>query len=161
MWVEESLSQKAFSLLADECTDISTIDVNSLSLSGGWTACWALHGVHWRRLILTPFMKLWLLEEERCDDQQHDWNGIWWSSYIFWETHWSSSPFKKEFTSLNFVHCHCHLLQLAQASNSTHSIKHVYTTLTTLWKYFHYSPKQAECLREVQTSTWYARVENS
>ena len=42
-----------------------------------------------------------------------------------------------------FVHCHCHLLQLAyvQAANSTHSIKHVYTTLTTLWKYFHYSPK--------------------
>lgn len=51
-----------------------------------------------------------------------------------------------------FVHCHCHLLQLAcvQVANSTHGIKHVYTTLTSLWKYFHYSPKQAECLREIQ-----------
>ena len=51
-----------------------------------------------------------------------------------------------------FVHCHCHLLQLTcvQAANSTQGIKHVYTTLTTLWKYFHYSPKQAQCLREIQ-----------
>ena len=33
-----------------------------------------------------------------------------------------------------FVHCHCHLLQLAcvQAANSTPGIKHVYSTLTTL-----------------------------
>ena len=40
------------------------------------------------------------------------------------------------------VFVHCHLLQLAcmKAANSTTGIKHVYTTLTTLWKYFHYSP---------------------
>ena len=33
-----------------------------------------------------------------------------------------------------FVHCQCHLLQLAcvQAANSTPGIKHVYITLTTL-----------------------------
>ena len=49
-----------------------------------------------------------------------------------------------------FVCCHCHLLQLAcvQAANSTTGIKH--TTLTTLWKYFHYSPKRAESLKEIQ-----------
>ena len=51
-----------------------------------------------------------------------------------------------------FVHCHCYLLQLAcvQAANSTTGIKHVSTTLTTLWKYFHYSPKRPESLREIQ-----------
>jgi len=50
------------------------------------------------------------------------------------------------------VYCHCHLLQLAcvQATNNTQDIKHVYTTLTTLWKYFYYSPKRAECLKEIQ-----------
>jgi len=60
-----------------------------------------------------------------------------------------STPFKQEFTSL---HCHYHLLQLAyvQAANNTQGIKHVYTTLTTLCKYFHYSPKRAECLKEIQ-----------
>ena len=40
-----------------------------------------------------------------------------------------------------FVHFRCHVLQLAsvQAANATPGIKHVYTTLMTLWKFFHYS----------------------
>ena len=51
-----------------------------------------------------------------------------------------------------FVHCYCHKLQLAcvQAANATSGIEHVYVTLTTLWKFFHYSPKRAESLKEVQ-----------
>ena len=51
-----------------------------------------------------------------------------------------------------FVRCHCHLLQLAcvQAANSTNGIKHVYVTLTALWKFFNYSPKRAESLKMVQ-----------
>ena len=45
-----------------------------------------------------------------------------------------------------FVHCRCHVLQLAsvQAANATPGIKYVYTTLMTLWKFFHYPPKCAE-----------------
>ena len=48
-----------------------------------------------------------------------------------------------------FVHCHCHVLQLAfvQAANATPGIKHVYTTLMMLWNFFHYSPKCAESLK--------------
>jgi len=50
---------------------------------------------------------------------------------------------------LNF--CALPLPSLAtDLSNNTQSIKHVYTTLTTLWKYFHYSPERAECLKEIQ-----------
>ena len=51
-----------------------------------------------------------------------------------------------------FVHCHCHKLQLAcvQSANSTEGIKHAYTTLTTLWKFFHYSPKSCQNLKEIQ-----------
>ena len=51
-----------------------------------------------------------------------------------------------------FVHCRCHQLQLAcvQAANATAGIKHVYVTLTTLWKFFHFSPKRAQSLKEVQ-----------
>ena len=51
-----------------------------------------------------------------------------------------------------FVHCHCHVLQLAsvQAANASPGIKHVYTTLMTLRKFFHYSPKHAESLKEIQ-----------
>ena len=51
----------------------------------------------------------------------------------------------KELSPPLFVHCRCHVLQLAsvQAANATPGIKHVYTTLMTLWKFFHYSPKRA------------------
>ena len=40
-----------------------------------------------------------------------------------------------------FVDCRCRVLQLAsvQAANATPGIKHVYTILMTLWKFFHYS----------------------
>ena len=59
---------------------------------------------------------------------------------------------KKHAPHAIFVQCHCHLLQLArvQAANSTDGIKHVFTTLITLWKYFHYSPKRAESLKDIQ-----------
>ena len=49
----------------------------------------------------------------------------------------------KELSS-HFVHCRCHDLQLVsvQTANATAG-KHVYSTLITLWKCFHYSPKRA------------------
>ena len=37
-----------------------------------------------------------------------------------------------------------------QAANATPGIKHVYTTLMTLWKFFHYSPKCKKSLKEIQ-----------
>ena len=52
-----------------------------------------------------------------------------------------------------FVHCCCHALQLAsvQTASATPGIKHLYTTLMTLWKFFHYpAPKRAETLKEIQ-----------
>ena len=45
----------------------------------------------------------------------------------------------KELSSYaSFVHCRCHVLQLAsiQAAYATPGIKHVYTTLMTLWSSF-------------------------
>ena len=59
---------------------------------------------------------------------------------------------KKHAPHAGVVHCHCHLQQLAciQAANSTTGIKYVNITLTTLCKYFPYSPKRAESLNENQ-----------
>ena len=37
-----------------------------------------------------------------------------------------------------------------QAANATPGIKHVCTTLMTLWKFFHYSSKCAELLKDIQ-----------
>ena len=51
-----------------------------------------------------------------------------------------------------FVHCCCHRLQLAavQAASEHNEVKRVLVTLLTVWKTFHYSPKKAEKLVEVQ-----------
>ena len=53
-----------------------------------------------------------------------------------------------------FVHCHCHKLQLAcvQSANSTEGIKHVYTTLTTLWKFFHFAEEMPESERDTEST---------
>ena len=50
------------------------------------------------------------------------------------------------------VHCRWHVLELAsvKVDNATPGTKHVYTSLMTLWKFFHYSPKRAESLKEIQ-----------
>ena len=45
-----------------------------------------------------------------------------------------------------------------QAANATPGIKHVYTTLVTLWKFFHYSPKHAESLKEVQKVLYFREL---
>ena len=51
-----------------------------------------------------------------------------------------------------FVHYQGHLLQLAcvQAANSIPGSKHVYVTLTSLWKFFQYSSKRTKSLKQFQ-----------
>ena len=49
-----------------------------------------------------------------------------------------------------FGHCHLFHLACVQAANDTVGIEHIYVTLTALWKYFHYCPKCAQSLKEVQ-----------
>ena len=67
-------------------------------------------------------------------------------------TNRSSGTVERALTSCIVCHCRCHVLQLAsvQAANATPGIKHVCTTLMMLWKFFHYSPKLAESLKEIQ-----------
>ena len=51
-----------------------------------------------------------------------------------------------------YVHCRCHQLQLASvnAAKEHVEVKRVIGTLLTIWKAFHYSPKKAEKLTEIQ-----------
>ena len=51
-----------------------------------------------------------------------------------------------------YVHCRCHQLQLAavNAASELNEVKRVMGTLLTMWKTFHYSPKKAEKLVEIQ-----------
>ena len=149
-WVDESLlarlqNARHFSLLADECTDITTIE--ELSVACRWVEngrpvehfieiiplkkadsktiyetlvdCLKMKGVQISKLIGMGFDGAATFSGKR--------NGV-------------QTLLKTNSPHSIFVHCHCHSLQLAcvQAANSTPGIKHVYITLTTLWKFFHY-----------------------
>ena len=50
------------------------------------------------------------------------------------------------------LYVHCHQLQLAaiHASKEHNEVRLVLGTLLTIWKTFHYSPKKAETLVEIQ-----------
>ena len=52
-----------------------------------------------------------------------------------------------------YIHCSCHRLQLAsmQVVESIPAVKKMFGTMGNLWKFFYYSPKKAEALKEVQS----------
>ena len=51
-----------------------------------------------------------------------------------------------------YMHCCCHKLQLAAVNAAAEhtEVTRVLGTLLTIWKAFHYSPKKAEKLAEIQ-----------
>ena len=162
LWAEESLLKRLhqasnFSILADEYTDVTTIEELSIFFH------WVEDGVpveHFLEIIplkatdartiysaLVEFMKDKNIQIIKLVGMGFD------GAATFSGKHNGvQSLLKKNSPHAVFAHCHCHLLQLAcvQTTNAITGIKHVYITLTTLWSFFHYSPKRAECLKEVQ-----------
>ena len=53
-----------------------------------------------------------------------------------------------------YIHCRCQPLQLASvhAADEHNEVKRMFGTLLTMWKMFHYSPKKAEKLAEIQAA---------
>ena len=150
-WVEESLLKwlhKApfFSILADECTDVTTIELLTICCR------WVESGVPEEHFVeILPLKKAnaesiysALVEYGREKNIQ--------LGRLIGMGFDGAATFSGDKTGVQrrlkelsphalFVHCCCHVLQLAsvQAANATPGIKHVYTTLMTLWKFFHYS----------------------
>ena len=162
LWAEECLLKHLhqasnFSIMADECTDVTTIE--ELSIFSRWVED-GQPVEHFLEIVplkatnaktiysaLIEFMKDKNIQISKLVGMGFD------GAATFSGKHNGvQSLLKKNSPHALFVHCHCHLLQLAcvQAANATSGIKHVYVTLTTLWKFFHYSPKRAECLKVVQ-----------
>ena len=162
LWVEESLLKHLhqapfYSIMADECTDISVVEELSIFCR------WIEDGVpveHFMEII--PLKKadaatiystlVDCLKQKNIRLSKLVGMGFDGAATFSGGKTGVQSRLKKNSPHALFVHCHCHQLQLAcvQAANHTTGIKHVYTTLTTLWKFFHYSPKRAECLKEVK-----------
>ena len=152
-WVEESLLSRlhqasVFSLMADECTDISTIEELSIYCR------WVEDGVPTEHFLeILPLKRanaeaiysaiVSCLKEKSIQLSKLVGMGFDGAATFSGKKSGVQSRLKTNSPHALFVHCHCHLLQLAcvQAANNTNGIKHVYTTLTTLWKFYHYSPK--------------------
>ena len=161
-WVEESLLKRLcqapfYSIMADECTDVTTIEELSIFCR------WIEDGVPVEHFIeIVPMKKAdaesihAALVECLRGKNMHLYRivgmGFDGAATFSGSRTGVQSRLREQSPHAIFVHCHCHRLQLAcvQAANATAGIKHVYITLTTLWKFFHYSPKRAQSLKEVQ-----------
>ena len=161
-WVEESLLKRlrqasCFSIMADECTDIATIEEMSVFCrweEGGLPEEHFLEIIHLKQANAESIYSALVecLKEKQLQVSKIVGMGFDGASAFSGRKTGVQTRIKKLAPHALFVHCHCHLLQLAcvQAANSTKGIKHVYVTLTALWKFFHYSPKRAESLKMVQ-----------
>ena len=162
VWVDELQVNRVrnapfFSLMADECVDVANIEELSVYCR------WVENGVpveHFMEIL--PLKKTnaqsiysvlldWLKKKDlQCSKLIG--MGFDGAATFAGKKSGVQARLKKHAPHSVFVHCHCHKLQLAcvQSANSTEGIKHVYTTLTTLWKFFHYSPKRCQNLKEIQ-----------
>ena len=162
LWVEESLLTRLckapfYSMMADECTDIATIEELSVFFR------WVEDGEPVEHFFdVIPLKKA---DAESIYSTLIDWfkqkgiplnklvgMGFDGAATFSGKKTGVQARLKRNSPHALYVHCHCHLLQLAcvQAANNTAGIEHVYKTLMTLWKFFHYSPKRAEHLKGVQ-----------
>ena len=162
IWIEESLLKRlhqasCFSIMADECTDISTVE--EMSVFCRWEEEGSpeehfLELIHLQQANAESIYSALVecLKEKNLQVGKIVGMGFDGASTFSGKKTGVQTRIKKLAPHALFVHCHCHLLQLAcvQAANSTNGIKHVYVTLTALWKFFHYSPKRAESLKMVQ-----------
>ena len=162
-WVERKLLQSLksslfFSVLTDECQDISTQEELSIC------CLWLVNGCieeHFLTILhvkstdaatitdaLTSFFREKNLDYRRLVGQGYD----------------GAATFSGSKTGVQrrirvhaahalYIHCSCHRVQLAsiQAAESVATIKKMFGTMTTLWKMFYYSPKKAEALNNVQS----------
>ena len=162
-WIERRLmfslkSSPFFSLLADECQDVSTQEELSICCR------WVVDGhseehfmtiLHIRSLdtetlasTITSYLESQGLNIKRLIGQGYD----------------GAAPFSGKNTGVQrrmrtlsghalYIHCSCHRLQLAsiQAADSVPKIKKFFGMLLSLWKLFYYSPQKAEKLKEVQS----------
>ena len=67
--------------------------------------------------------------------------------------HGVQAQLKKNLPNSNYIHCRSHLLHLAAANvaSSFKPLKVLFSSLNSLWKFFHNSPKRTNQLNEIQS----------
>jgi len=162
LWLDRKLTRSLqsspyFSILADECEDISTQEELSLCFR------WLVNGLpeeHFLTIlhvtatdaksitdVLTSFMSQKNLDYRKLVGQGYD------GAATFSGIHSGvQKRIRAHAAHALYIHCACHRLQLAsiQAGGSVLVIKKMFGSMTNLWKFFHFSPKRAEALKAVQ-----------
>ena len=131
-----------YSIMADECTDVSTVEELSLFCR------WIENGEPTEHFIdLLPMKRtdaesiysalVECLKSKNIQLSNLIGMGSDGAATFSAKKSGVQARMKKHSPHALFVHCHCHQLQLAcvQAANGTVGIEHVYVTLTTLWKF--------------------------
>ena len=146
-----------FSIMADESTDVASKE--ELSICGRWIedgkAVEHFLGIIRARevdaLSLTQYL-LEFLQEKGLDVQEMC--GLGFNGATTMSGAKSGVQLRLRFHSPSalYVHCRCHQLQLASvhAAAEHNEVKRMFGTLLTMWKMFHYCPKKAEKLAEIQ-----------
>ena len=146
-----------FSILADESTDIASKE--ELSICGRWLEIGKpvehfLGMVHIKQVDARSITEalLQFLHTKGIDLKRLRGLGFDGASTMSGCRSGVQMRMKCHAPSSLYIHCHCHRLQLA-AVNAAHDhreVSKVFGTLLTMWKTFHYSPKKAEKLIEIQ-----------
>lgn len=163
-WIEDPLlnslsASDMFTLMADESTDISTIE--EMSICARWVTAAGNVEEHFLGLVslkscnaetisteLIAFLKLKKIQANKMRGQGYDGastmsgkkNGVQQRMRV------QCSP------KALYVHCRAHILQLALVESSVKvpKVKTVISTMMAIWKTFHFSPKKAARLQEIQ-----------
>ena len=163
-WLDRKLMESLkdspfFSILADECEDVTTQEELSICCR------WIVNGQpeeHFLTILhvlacnaatiaeaLESFVASKHLDYCKLVGQGYDGAAVFSGSrsgvHIRMRTHCAHAL---------YIHCACHRLQLAsvQAAESVPEIKKIFGMMGNIWKLFYYSPKKTQALREVQAA---------
>ena len=162
-WLDRKLgeslnSSSYFSVLADECVDISTTEQLSICCR------WLVNGKPEEHFLTVLYITaldaatisdaiVSFFESKNLDIHKLVGQGYDGAATFSGERNGVQKRMRVHAAHSIYIHCACHRLQLAsmQAANSIPEIKKMFGTMGSIWKLFFYSPKKAENLKEVQS----------
>ena len=155
--IESIKSSPYFSVLADECVDISTTE--ELSICCRWIAngkpeehfLTVLHICAQDAATISDAISSFP-ESKNLDYRKLIGQGYDEVATFAGERNGVQKRMRTLAAHSFYIHCACHRLQLAsmQAANNIPEIKKMFGTMGNIWKLFFYSPKKAESLKAVQ-----------
>jgi hypothetical protein len=161
-WLERKLLQSlksspCFTILADECQDITSQEELSICFR------WLVNGCPEEHYLTTLHVKstdanaitgaiISYMSEKNLEYRKLVGQGYDGAAAFSGHRSGVQKRMRVHAGHALYIHCSCHRLQLAsiQAAESVTPIKKMFGTMESLWKMFYYSPKKAEALKDVQ-----------